>query len=68
MRGRYNGATQIPRKRFVEDINLKKLGALGNATTPFRWGLGEREIPIIRDNRDLKPYLERLKYLCPESV
>jgi len=66
MRGRYNGATRIPRKRFVEDINLTKIGALGNATTPSRWGLREREFPIIRDSRKLQPYPERLKYLYPE--
>ena len=60
MRGIYEWMIQIPKMRFVEDIVLKKLGALGNATTPVRWGLKVRENPINPELRKVGALPERL--------
>ena len=59
MRGRFDGATHLPKMDFVEDIGLTNSGALGNTITPIRWGLGERELLITRVNRKQEPYPER---------
>ena len=62
MQGGYDGATPLPKLCTVSDIGLTNTGALGNAITPVRWGLGEREFQVIRDNGKQEPYPERLTY------